>query len=130
MENTNITDNTRQAGHSADSTINAGTDIKSSTTNTSQHTIDDINSGQQPLEAESTLRLSDMYEKNVDNPELELTVRVINMIIMLVIRLVLLIQSIVMVLAGIQRIIIISTGQICIHIALNFFLNVRHLRTI
>ena len=78
MENTNITDNTRQAGHSADSTINAGTDIKSSTTNTSQHTIDDINSGQQPLEAESTLRLSDMYEKNVDNPELELTVRVIN----------------------------------------------------
>ena len=55
MENTNITDNTRQAGHSADSTINAGTDIKSSTTNTSQHTIDDINSGQQPLEAESTL---------------------------------------------------------------------------
>ena len=39
------------------------------------------------------------------------------------------IQSIVMVLAGIQRIIIISTGQICIHIALNFFLNVRHLRT-
>lgn len=51
MENTNITDNTRQAGHSADSTINAGTDIKSSTTNTSQHTIDDINSGQQPLEA-------------------------------------------------------------------------------
>ena len=78
MENTNITDNTRQAGHSADSTINAGTDIKSSTTNTSQHTIDDINSGKQPLEAESTLRLSDMYEKNVDNPELELTVRVIN----------------------------------------------------
>ena len=78
MENTNITGNTRQAGHSADSTINAGTDIKSSTTNTSQHTIDDINSGQQPLEAESTLRLSDMYEKNVDNPELELTVRVIN----------------------------------------------------
>ena len=78
MENTNITDNTRQAGHSADSTINAGTDIKSSTTNTSQHTIDDINSGQQPLEAESTLRLSDMYEKNVDNLELELTVRVIN----------------------------------------------------
>ena len=58
MENTNITDNTRQAGHSADSTINAGTDIKSSTTNTSQHTIDDINSGKQP--------------------ELELTVRVIN----------------------------------------------------
>lgn len=50
MENTNITDNTRQAGHSADSTINAGTDIKSSTTNTSQHTIDDINSGQQPAE--------------------------------------------------------------------------------
>ena len=78
MENTNITDNTRQAGHSADSTINAVTDIKSSTTNTSQHTIDDINSGQQPLEAESTLRLSDIYEKNVDNPELELTVRVIN----------------------------------------------------
>ena len=35
MENTNNTDNTRQAGHSADSTINAGTDIKSSTTNTS-----------------------------------------------------------------------------------------------
>lgn len=27
MENTNITDNTRQAGHSADSTINAVTDI-------------------------------------------------------------------------------------------------------
>lgn len=50
MENTNITDNTRQVGHSADSTINAGTDIKSSTTNTSQHTIDDINSGQQPAE--------------------------------------------------------------------------------
>lgn len=132
MENTNITDNTRQAGHSADSTINAGTDIKSSTTNTSQHTIDDINSGQQPLEAESTLRLSDMYEKNVDNPELELTVRVININTDNY--------------AGNkartinskysngsgrnQRIIIISTGQICIHIALNFFLNVRHLRTI
>lgn len=132
MENTNITDNTRQAGHSADSTINAGTDIKSSTTNTSQHTIDDINSGQQPLEAESTLRLSDMYEKNVDNPELELTVRVININTDNY--------------AGNKartinskysngsgrnsRIIIISTGQICIHIALNFFLNVRHLRTI
>lgn len=132
MENTNITDNTRQAGHSVDSTINAGTDIKSSTTNTSQHTIDDINSGQQPLEAESTLRLSDMYEKNVDNPELELTVRVININTDNY--------------AGNKartinskysngsgrnsRIIIISTGQICIHIALNFFLNVRHLRTI
>ena len=129
MENTNITDNTRQAGHSADSTINAGTDIKSSTTNTSQHTIDDINSGQQPLEAESTLRLSDMYEKNVDNPELELTVRVININTdNYAGNKARTINS--MVLAGIQRIIIISTGQICIHIALNFFLNVRHLRTI
>ncbi len=34
--------------------------------------------GKQPLEAESTLRLSDMYEKNIDCPELELIVRVIN----------------------------------------------------
>ena len=34
--------------------------------------------GKQPLEAESTLRLSDMYEKNIDCPELELVVRVIN----------------------------------------------------
>lgn len=88
--------------------------------------------GKQPLEAESTLRLSDMYEKNVDNPELELTVRVININTDNY--------------AGNKartinskysngsgrnsRIIIISTGQICIHIALNFFLNVRHLRTI
>ena len=50
MKNTNITDNTRQAGHSADSTINAGADIKSSTTNTSKHTTDGINSKQQPAE--------------------------------------------------------------------------------
>ena len=34
--------------------------------------------GKQPLEAESILRLSDMYEKNIDCPELELMVRVIN----------------------------------------------------
>ena len=34
--------------------------------------------GKQPLEAESTLRLSDMYEKKMDCPELELIVRVIN----------------------------------------------------
>ena len=34
--------------------------------------------GKQPLEAESTLRLSDMYEKKMDCPELELVVRVIN----------------------------------------------------
>ena len=34
--------------------------------------------GKQPLEVESTLRLSDMYEKNIDCPELELMVRVIN----------------------------------------------------
>lgn len=34
--------------------------------------------GKQPLEAESTLRLSDMYEKKIDCPELELMVRVIN----------------------------------------------------
>ena len=34
--------------------------------------------GKQPLEAESILRLSDMYEKNIDCPELELVVRVIN----------------------------------------------------
>ena len=32
----------------------------------------------QPLEVESTLRLSDMYEKKMDCPELELIVRVIN----------------------------------------------------
>ena len=32
----------------------------------------------QPLEAESILRLSDMYEKEIDCPELELMVRVIN----------------------------------------------------
>jgi len=34
--------------------------------------------GKQPLEAESILRLSDMYEKEIDCPELELMVRVIN----------------------------------------------------
>ena len=34
--------------------------------------------GKQPLEVESTLRLSDMYEKKMDCPELELIVRVIN----------------------------------------------------
>ena len=34
--------------------------------------------GKQPLEAESILRLSDMYEKKIDCPELELMVRVIN----------------------------------------------------
>ena len=34
--------------------------------------------GKQPLEVESTLRLSDMYEKKMDCPELELVVRVIN----------------------------------------------------
>ena len=34
--------------------------------------------GKQPLEAESILRLSDMYEKEMDCPELELVVRVIN----------------------------------------------------
>ena len=34
--------------------------------------------GKQPLEAESILRLSDMYEKKMDCPELELVVRVIN----------------------------------------------------
>ena len=34
--------------------------------------------GKQPLEAESILRLSDMYEKKMDCPELELIVRVIN----------------------------------------------------
>ena len=34
--------------------------------------------GKQPLEAESTLRLSDMYEKKMDCPELELVVKVIN----------------------------------------------------
>ena len=34
--------------------------------------------GKQPLEVESTLRLSDMYEKKIDYPELELMVRVIN----------------------------------------------------
>ena len=34
--------------------------------------------GKQPLEADSTLRLSDMYEKKMDCPELELIVRVIN----------------------------------------------------
>ena len=34
--------------------------------------------GKQPLEAESILRLSDMYEKKMDCPELELMVRVIN----------------------------------------------------
>ena len=34
--------------------------------------------GKQPLETESILRLSDMYEKKIDCPELELMVRVIN----------------------------------------------------
>ena len=34
--------------------------------------------GKQPLEVESTLRSSDMYEKKMDCPELELIVRVIN----------------------------------------------------
>ena len=34
--------------------------------------------GKQPLAAESILRLSDMYEKKIDYPELELMVRVIN----------------------------------------------------
>ena len=34
--------------------------------------------GKQPFEAESILRLSDMYEKEIDCPELELMVRVIN----------------------------------------------------
>ena len=34
--------------------------------------------GKQPLAAESILRLSDMYEKKIDYPELELIVRVIN----------------------------------------------------
>ena len=34
--------------------------------------------GKRPLEVESTLRLSDMYEKKMDCPELELIVRVIN----------------------------------------------------
>ena len=94
--------------------------------------------GKQPLEAESILRLSDMYEKEIDCPELELMVRVININTGAIInknywtlkRMILL-----MVLINQMSfiILIIKSVQITLihlHSALNFFLNAKLLRTI
>ena len=95
--------------------------------------------GKQPLEVESTLRLSDMYEKKMDCPELELIVRVITLILeLLLIKNHWITRRMILLMVLINHMILINPIRISMqvipsihgHTALNFFLNVKHLRTI